>query len=269
MKRVISVILSLTLLISALPACAEGDWFGSLFGDIMKEVTDIANEVVEDVDDLWNDMADVANEVAGDLSEAWNDVTEVTAELWNDVKVFASDAWEDVQDTWQITAQYAAEAWHVTSEALGDAAGDVAEFLTQAWLDVAATTDGTWDWMKSKTKDAVQSILNWVSAEDSEALESLKESFQNLLEKLGLDASEAEKVWNALEAYSDEHQVSFLSAIQLVMPYLVHLANAGSIELTEDVLSSYVNSILETLGVTNQTAADDLLHTLQLELSEI
>ena len=261
MKRLIAVVLSLALLVSAFPAVAEGDWFGSLFGDIMKEVTDIANEVATDAAEIWNDVTDVAVEV-------WSDLSDVTMELWGEVKVFASDAWDDMQDAWKITKEYAAEAWNVTAEALGDAASDVAEFLSEVWVEVAATADGTWKWMKNATTETTKSVKSWIDAKGNQALDSLKKPFGELLGEMGLDAEQADKVWKTIVSYAKEHDLSTLSVVKIVLPYLARMSEMNPETLTTDTVSGFLMSILEKLSVTDQRKADELLKLLQQELGK-
>ena len=179
MKRILSLVLVCSMILSSVPAFAEQGtenekgFFGKAWDSVSGAASTAWDATTGAVENAWDATADFA-ETAWDATTnaaevAWDATTGAVETAWDATTGAVETAWDWTQgaatDAWNWTADAATSAWIWTTGAVNDAwnwttqaAVDVADWTSKAATDAWHWTTGAatdaWNWTQNAANDA-------------------------------------------------------------------------------------------------------------------
>lgn len=247
-KRALSIIIVTIICLNSFCAFAEGERQGGLLDSIGALLEEAKNGIND-----WT--ATTVGDASSWISNTWGDASKWINQAWSD-----SSDW--ITDIWGNASAWTGETYDSVSTATG------------AWwvktLDtVLDQTDGTWNWIKetyagldSKGKEIMGEIKDAL-ADPEVTIERVREVYDGLMEKLGIDDAEAVKIWTTLLTYARQKRLSPLVVLKLVLPYLARLAidslMAQNSSIPAVAVAQYLITILGKLGIDSNSIAENLV----------
>ncbi len=282
MKKCISLLLSLILMLSPLCSAFAEQEKGGLLSDAWDSFSSWAQNAWEDA--------------SGWASDAWEDASGWASDAWEDAAEWAGGAWSTASEwavrAWNEASKWIAQAWESTSSWVSEIWGDASEWASHAWEDASDTvrvwwtrTFGTvtdrknaWKWLRAVKASAegsavLQQIRQLSSLPDSQALQEIRSLYQKLLKDIGIVLEDIEKIWNTICAYARQRNISELEALVIVLPYLLELkeetAQSSDVPAQPVDLAVYLIAGLEKLGLKSEEDASELILSLENTLEEL
>ena len=253
MKKLISLVLAIMLACSAVGgAFAEQDQgLGGLFNALGSFFSDAYNEVSGWVEGAWEDTSKW-------IEGAWGDASKWIEQALGDSSAWFNDIWGDAS-TW-----------------VNDAAGTVNTWWKDTFATVTEDSKNAWSWMQEKAEDlktqgaeVLDKAKVAVADFGTDAEDKVKEVFNALLEKLGLNEKNSSKVMDSMKAYSEQKGIDLVTTLKIAIPYTMKLcadstANPGG-SIPAVAVAQYLIAAIEKLAITDVVTAEKLV----LDLNEI
>jgi len=221
------------------------------------------------------------------FSNTWNDVSSWTGDRWSDFTTWVSGAWGDaskwVTQAWSDSSAWVTDIWGDASnwvvESYESASGTISAWWAETFNQVTDTNENAWTWLRESASvmDAQnRSLLYQIrdvlcSSEGTD--EKSKEVFYALLTHLGASGSDADKVWETIQAYSEQKGISTMSAVQISLPYLLQLKIDSEAEANSSIpavaVAQYLTAIIEKMGISSESIATDYVDQLLVVLQEM
>ncbi len=252
MKRILSLMLICSIILSSIPAFAEQGtenekgFFGKAWDSVSGAASsawDATTGAVESALDATADFAETAWDATTNAAEvAWDATTGAVGTAWDATTDFAESAWN-------ATTNAAENVWDTTTGAVVTAWDATTGFAVNVW---SATTDaavGAWNWAGN---------LIHVIREDS--MDALTEAFSITAENLGIDNITTEKIWNYAMEYAAAHGIRKEDMAKLAIAALVQIASTAEniATIAEDVIR-----YIQTIGINSQETADVAVDALE------
>lgn len=171
---------------------------------------------------------------------------------------FLDSAGKFFGDTWNSVSDAASGAWDTASEAAGDAFDTAGEAIGQAWTDVSGFASDAWSKASVYLGEKSEEFSVWMSISSNDALQKLKEIYNETAAELLMDATSANNLWLASMDYAESNGIAKVTQAKLT---LAVLAYAQSADPEGDVAENALNLLLGS-GVTDQAAAERTLANL-------
>lgn len=247
-KRALSIIIVIIICLNSVCAFAEGEQQGGLLDSIRSLLEEAKNGISNWTATTSEDASSWINNTWGDASkwinQAWSDSSDWITGIWGNASAWTSRTYDNVSA--------ATGAWWVKT------------------LDmVMDQTEGTWNWIRetsagldSRGKEIMGEIKDAL-ADPEVTIESVREVFDGLMEKMGIDNAEAVKIWTTLLTYARQKRLSPLVVLKLVLPYLARLAidslMAQNSSIPAVAVAQYLITILGKLGIDTNSIAENLV----------
>lgn len=221
-KRFVALLLAFCLVISNAYAEEENT-------SIFNTIGNWFNQAVEDTSN-W-------------ASQAWSDVSAWAGQAWDDSSKWVSQAWED-STVWASTNWDGFTIWMNT----------VVSGNPYSWIPNEILDNGLFAY------DIFVDLRNFLA--DNPNREQLHKKFIDYLSELSLLNEDKDILWNTLQDWSDEKNLSSKQVIKIVLPYINRLQIEGSSAIGDDVILSgpvvaqYLLTILESMKLDSSTKAD-------------
>lgn len=219
----------------------------------------------------WFDQA--AKDTGAWASHAWQDTSKWATNAWGDVSEWAVQAWTDIS-AWTI------QAWD-----------DSSKWVSRAWSDGSNWVETNWDhfivWVNivasgnpySWISDAIlgNGILAYEEYADIRAfldgnptLDEIHQRYDATLAELSVLNEDKAVLWEMLEEWSEEKDLSMEQTSKLALPFLARLLIEGEAVIGEEaqfsgsVVGQYLLTILEAMNLDSSDKADmqlKILHT--------
>ena len=108
-------------------------------------------------------------------------------------------------------------------------------------------------------------------AAESTAEDKVEDVFLLLLKKLKLSDEDSRKVWDTIQAYAEEKEISRLTAAKLALPFLFQLVNENTalgLYIPPIAIAQYLTGIMEKLDIATDRSANELVEQLNTVLTE-
>ena len=273
-----------------------------------ESIGDWVNQAAEDTSN-WasqagEDISAWASQAGEDIS-AWNtqagsDVSNWASQALDDTSAWTSRASEDVS-TWISQAGLNISAW--TTQALKDVSAwtaqawiDSSKWVSQAWANSSDWTSENWDnfilwintiaagkpyaWISDTMLD--NGILAYDLFADIRAflhenpnVNQIKEKYDIQLSELSLLNEDKEVLWNMLQQWSEEHDLSLMQTTKLALPFLTRLLIEGesvigeNAEFSGPVVAQYLLTVLESMDLKSDEQANMHLKMLNASLESL
>ena len=260
MKRII-ILLFVAAMVCIQFSCAlsEEETSGGLFGSIGSFSSSTWKDVSDWAENVWNDVSSWVDNAWGDASEwvtkAWNDSSEWISDIWGDASSWAAESYDSVAktvNTW----------WIDTFDAVTTSAKD-----KWIWFKQSVST---WD---TQAMEFVRQIKDSLHAETDDSEKKIHDTFTDLLDKLNIRGSDADKVWETIRAYAEQKGISPILAEKLTLPYLLQLAVDSSAESSGSIpaiaVAQYLTAVIEKEDINSDETADQLVDELKDILDSI
>ena len=178
---------------------------------------------------------------------------------------FLDSAGKFFGDTWNSVSDAASGAWDTASEAAGGAFDTAGEAIGQAWTDVSGFASDAWSKASVYLGEKSEEFSVWMSISGNDALQKLKEIYDETAAELLMDATSANNLWLASMDYAESNGIAKVTQAKLT---LAVLAYAQSADPEGDVAENALNLLLGS-GVTDQAAAERTLANLLAANGEV
>ena len=172
---------------------------------------------------------------------------------------FLDSAGKFLGDTWNSVSDAASDAWDTASEAAGDALDTAGNAIGQAWTDISGAAVDAWSKAGVYLGEKSDEFSVWMSISGNDALEKLKEVYDETAAELLMDETNANNLWLASMNYAESNEIAKVTQAKLT---LAVLAYAQSADPEGDVAENALNLLLNS-GITDQAAAERTLANLQ------
>lgn len=222
-------------------------------------------------------------------NELWSSLGSFFSNGWNDVTNWVSNAWEDagkwIDEAWGDASKWVEQAWSDSSTWVSDIWGDASEWVeenvvpwwTETFNTVTEDSKNAWTWIQDKANalknqgnEVLDKAKSAIATIGDSAEENVKDIFLSLLADLDLCETDADKVWETIQAYAEEKGISPISAAKLAIPYLLKLnadADQEGGKIPAVAIAQYLTGIIEKLGISNDDYANELIDQLNEVLS--
>ncbi|MBR3927791.1 MAG: hypothetical protein IKJ65_02170 [Clostridia bacterium] len=252
MKRILSLVLVYSMILSSVPAFAEQGtenekgFFGKAWDSVSGAASTAWDATTGAVENAWDATADFAE-------TAWDATTNAAEVAWDATTGAVETAWDAttgaVETAWDVTTGAVETAWDWTQGAATDAWNWTADVATNVWSATTNAAVGAWNWAGN---------LIHVIREDS--MDALTEAYSITAENLGIDSITAEKIWSYAMEYATAHNIGKEDMAKLTIAALVQIAST-----TENIetISEDVIRYIQNIGVNSQKSADDAVEALE------
>lgn len=149
----------------------------------------------------------------------------------------------------------AGELWNDATTAAGDALNAAGDAIGQGWASLSGAALEAWNKAGTYLGEKNAEFNVWMSINGNDALERLKEAFDETTVELGLPQSESDKLWLQIMNYANDNGIANITLAKLTLAAFVYAqAETDGIEVLEFTLDMVTNS-----GITNQEAAEAAL----------
>lgn len=235
----------------------------------------------EILDSISSFFSNTWNDASGWVEGAWTDTTKWVDVVWKDATVWIKSSWGDaskwIEQAWNDSSTWVSDIW---GDASNWAADTVSAWWTSTFNIVTQDSKDAWAWIKDRADrlkaygvELFESVKDAVSSADEHAEEKLEKVFFSMLEKLSINETDANKVWETICSYAEQKNISTIATIKLSIPYLLQLcvdsAEQSNVNIPAVAVAQYLTGIIEKLGINDNDAAYELVIQLNDALSDI
>ena len=218
--------------------------------------------------------------------QAWNDASKWAEQAWKDAPAWLETAWGDasgwIEQTWNDASPRLSEIWGDVSARAAELYSSVSDNASAWWADtfrkVTEAKDQAWSWidsasreMRAKISEKYQEVLSGNRKDSSETEKTVEEAFTDLLKKLNLEDDDIRKILETVRAYAAEKGISEESLEQIMLPYLVQLAEDGSKaqngQIPAIAVAQYLTGIMVRENIGTEEDAQRMINTLKETLN--
>ncbi len=275
MKRFAAFLLSLCLFVSFAAAEEEGsapEGIGSWFRQAWQDASAWTEQAWDEAS-AWTEQAlDDASKWA---EQAWKDAPEWLQTAWGDASGWVEQAWNEaspeLQKIWGDVSTWASGVYDSVS-------GNASAWWAETFRKVTEAKDKAWKWIDSASENVRKKIAekyleahSGIQNEVSEAGETMEQIYTDLLKKLNLNEEDIGRVLDTIKAYADQRGISAESVEQIMLPYLVQLAEDGSAaqngQIPAIAVAQYLTGIMVEEGIGTEEDAQRMISTLKETLN--
>jgi len=207
-------------------------------------------------------------------------VTEKMTEAWNDTKSWVGDAWghasEWVTDTWNSGSEWVTDVWGDASTWVSENYDSAAKSVSSWWtgmIDAAGSkANNAWKWIGQESQAFVSTVSE--KYEDiraaaqkglTEAGDSIKKVYEDLLKKLNLDDIDIAKILETIKTYAAKIGVSSAKVAIILLPYVVKTVNESITtgkSIPAIVVAQLLTAVANELELNKEGQADLLIEKL-------
>ena len=171
---------------------------------------------------------------------------------------FLGSAGKFFGDTWNSVSGAASDAWDTASGAVENALDTAGNTIGQAWTDISGAATDAWSKAGVYLGEKSEDFSIWMSISGNDALEKLKEAYDETAAGLRLDEASANALWLQSMNYAEANGIAKVTQAKLT---LAILAYAQSADPEGNVAENALNLLLNS-GITDQAAAEKTLANL-------
>ncbi|MBR3334617.1 MAG: hypothetical protein IKG23_10035 [Clostridia bacterium] len=240
---------------------------------------------------------DVLESIGGWFSQAWEDTSKWAEQALDDASKWAEEVWKDapawIENAWGDASKWIEQAWNKAfpklTEIWGDVSGwadgvynSVTETVSAWWPDtfrkVTEAKDKAWGWIQSASEEVRTKItekylqlLSEEGKEESDGGKPTEEACRDLLKKLNLSDDDIGKVLETVRVYADQNGISVETLEQIMLPYLVQLAEDASSsqdgQIPAIAVAQYLTGIMVEKGIGTEEDARRMVNILKETLN--
>ena len=230
----------------------------------------------------------------------WGTIAGIAGDAWNGATDFISGAWDSTvnwgEQVWGTATDWAAGVWGDASAWLVQAWNDSSAWVVHAWSDtgdwvntnwnrfavwVSTITDGDpYDWISDTVLEnglvAYDNFVDLRSFLKTEPdLDELRSKYDEKLAELSLVNDDKTVLWDMLQQWATERNLSMQYVTEIVIPYLDRLIIKGSSAIGDDVVFSgpvvgqYLITVLEAIKLDSDDIAIQWIELLNDTLDSI
>lgn len=168
-------------------------------------------------------------------------------------------------NTWSSVSNAASDAWDTASTAAGDALDTAGEAIGQAWTGVSGAAADVWNKAGVYLGKKGEEFSVWMSISGNDALEKLKEVYDETAAELQMDETSANNLWLTSMNYAELNEIAKVTQAKLTLAVLTY---AQSMDPEGNVVENALNLLLNS-GITDQATAERVLENLLSENGDI
>lgn len=154
--------------------------------------------------------------------------------------------------------KFLSDAWNSAGEAAGNALDTAGEAIAQAWTDVSDAAVDAWNKAGVYLGEKSEEFSVWMSISGNDALEKLKDIYDETAAEMQLDTSAANELWLASMDYAEANGIAKVTQAKLTLAVLAYVQEeAAETDAAQAALELLLNS-----GIDGQAAAESTLENM-------